>query len=222
MPSKFVAKSFAREEIAQSADRIRRDVVALIERSLPEFKDTYSIDNYSQKINHLLELKEKVNGISSELNMHCKKISRLVEGSIRRVISLQKSEPWVRSITVDSAADIVTFFQTSLKETQAWHDRSLTMVTDFLRDPGTVTRLVVLISGVISLSDDDKWGGLRELVAQYPWYKLVRVRISDGTRSDWDQSPYDEASYYVEHEPLHRGIARFDLPRLPICLLQFS
>jgi hypothetical protein len=135
MPSKFVANSFVREEIAQSADRIRRDVVALIERSLSEFKDTYSSDNYSQKINHLLEMKEKVDGISSELNMQCKKISRLVDGSIRRVISLQKGEPWVRSITVNSAADIVAFFQTSLNETQAWHDRALSMVTDFLRTP---------------------------------------------------------------------------------------
>ena len=43
----------------------------------------------------------------------------LVEGGIRSVVLLEKGEPWVKSVTVRSAADVVASIQEALGEITA-------------------------------------------------------------------------------------------------------
>ena len=83
----------------------------------------------------LVELKNKVSAISHDLNAHTGKLSMLVEGGIRSVVLLEHGEPWVKSVTVKSAADVIAFIQEALGETAAWRDRALAAITDLLRSP---------------------------------------------------------------------------------------
>ena len=69
-----------------------------------------------------------------------------------------------------------------------------------------MTRLVVLLSGIISNSREDRWSELRSLHSKNPFYKPVLVRISDGERVDWDLNAYNEGDYIIEDEPLWQGL----------------
>ena len=83
----------------------------------------------------LMQLRDKVSAMSRNLDMHSSKISMLVEGGVRSVIMLEKGEQWVKSVTIKSAADVVTFIQQALNESTAWRDRAMVAVIDFLRLP---------------------------------------------------------------------------------------
>ena len=50
-----------------------------------------------------------VSAVSRNLDIHSSKLSILVEGGIRSVVSLEKREQWVKSVTIKSAAYVVTF-----------------------------------------------------------------------------------------------------------------
>ena len=72
--------------------------------------------------------------------------------------------------------------------------------------------MVVLLSDVISTSEEDHWFELRGILSKYPIYKSILVKHSDGERQDWDLKPYDEATCAIEIEPIAANIARLDLP----------
>lgn len=131
MPSKFVSKSFMRDE----ARAVRTEVIELMEKSLKEFKDTYELEKFPENMKFLMQLRDKVSAMSRNLDMHSSKISMLVEGGVRSVIMLEKGEQWVKSVTIKSAADVVTFIQQALNESTAWRDRAMVAVIDFLRLP---------------------------------------------------------------------------------------
>ena len=80
-----------------------------------------------------------------------------------------------------------------------------------------MTRLVRLLSGIISNSREDEWSELRSLISRNPFFKPVLVKISDGEREDWDMKPYDEGEYVIEDEPLWQGIARSAPPHCQWC-----
>lgn len=132
MPSKFVSKSFVRDEIVQAVTTVRSEVIEIIDKSLLEFKETYDVEK-NMKI--LSKLKKEVSEVSRGLNEHSEKLSILVEGGIRSVVLLKKGETWVKSATVRSAVDVVGFIQVAMGETAAWRDRALAATTDLLRSP---------------------------------------------------------------------------------------
>lgn len=99
----------------------------------------------------LVELKNKVSAISHDLNAHTGKLSMLVEGGIRSVVLLENGEPWFKSVTLRSAADVIAFIQEALGETAARQDRALVALTDLLRAP---VRYLFLSSRIVSTQAD--------------------------------------------------------------------
>ena len=72
-----------------------------------------------------------------------------------------------------------------------------------------MTRLILVLPETISNSSEDEWSELRSSISQYPLYKPVFVRVSDGDREDWGMN---ETTYVVEHASLSDGLARSDPP----------
>lgn len=114
---------------------VRNEVVGLVGESLKEFKEIYELGKVPENMKLLMELRDKVSAMSHNLDVHSSKLSMLVEGGIRSVIMLEKGEKWVKSATIKSAADVVTFVQQALSETTTWRDREMVAMIDFLRLP---------------------------------------------------------------------------------------
>lgn len=71
MQSKFVSKSFVREEVRA----VRNEVVELVERSLEEFRETYELEQFPGNMKLLVQPRDKVLAASHNLNVHSSKLS---------------------------------------------------------------------------------------------------------------------------------------------------
>jgi hypothetical protein len=94
MPSKFVSKAFVRDEICRAKSEIL-DKVQTFSQNL-SFTETVDHDG---SVDEVISLKDQLKGFSTALTVYDEKLSMLIEGSVRRVVQIEKGEEWVKGFT---------------------------------------------------------------------------------------------------------------------------
>lgn len=112
MPSKFVSKTFVREEAFRAAEKSRREIslrFKSLQKALvvqPRVGDRSSVKDIWEAI---YAVQGRVESIDKEVKSYNKKLSVLVEGLVRGVVKDEKGPKWIEDVNVESGDDILRY-----------------------------------------------------------------------------------------------------------------
>jgi hypothetical protein len=92
---------------------------------------TETVDGSADEVT---SLKDQLKGFSTALTVYDEKLSMLIEGSVRRVVQIEKGEEWVKGFTIRSVSDVVNYVRERIGQTEQWAKRGTTILGDLLRN----------------------------------------------------------------------------------------
>jgi hypothetical protein len=92
---------------------------------------TETVDGSADEVT---SLKDQLKGFSTALTIYDEKLSMLIEGSVRRVVRIEKGEEWVKGFTIRSVSDVVNYVRGRIGQTEQWAKRGTTILGDLLRN----------------------------------------------------------------------------------------
>ena len=81
MPSKFVAKAFVRDDVQREVGKLRNEMLDTLEEAVSKLR--------SEPTTKLREMNAVVQSLEKSFDKHNHKIGMLIEGGIRRLVSLE-------------------------------------------------------------------------------------------------------------------------------------
>ena len=99
-----VAKAFVCDEIAKSAEKTEQEIIATLERKLQLFRETELCSGNA--VQSIAALQSEILAAKRTLSQRDNKLGMLVEGSVRRHITLEKGGDWANKYSVNSLTSL--------------------------------------------------------------------------------------------------------------------
>ena len=136
MSSEFVSKSFDFKEALQVVDKSRQEVVEFLELMRKDCGQTQlPYESPPEEAREVaIALQRQIDKITDKLDDHNKKLSVVVEGSLRRVIQLEKGSSWATSAWIRSGSDLVDYIAGLTNESEEWVRLATSQMIDELKN----------------------------------------------------------------------------------------
>ena len=136
MSLEFVSKGFEFKEALQVVDKSRQEVVEFLELMRKDCGQTQlpygSPPAEAREV--AIALQRQIDKITDKLDDHNKKLSVVVEGSLRRVIQLKKGSSWATSAWIRSGSDLVDYIAGLTNESEGWVRLATSQLIDELKN----------------------------------------------------------------------------------------
>ena len=188
MPSKFVAKSFVRNEIeavrTEILDKLKetkKEIVEQAKKLIAAASDVGPASGVDAAIDFGGTACEIIAKMGTVINTHDEKLGLLTEAGIRRVVSEERGTVWAEQWKVGSITDVVNYIAHQSGEGKHWVDRALATIVDMFKDRDRLLRLVQLVQDVILSSGEESWEKMQKVVEAYPIATSTDIN-TDGLR----------------------------------------